>query len=48
MTLPLAMNVSTSVSPSDSKISRSLSIFTVRPPTFMARRKAMYRGICTN
>ena len=45
MTFPLAMNVSTLESPSDSNSSRSRSIFTLCPPTLIARRKAMNRVI---
>ena len=45
ITLPLAMNVSTDVNPSAAKSFLSSSIFTVRPPTLIARRKAMYLGI---
>jgi hypothetical protein len=45
MTLPLAMNVSTDANPSDSKTPRSTSIFTVRPPTLIARSSATYRSI---
>ncbi len=44
-TFPLAMKVSTFAKPSDSKIWRKRSILTVWPPTLMARRKAMYRGM---
>ncbi len=43
-TFPLAMWVETPVKPVSSKSCRSLSIFTTRPPTFTARRKAAYRG----
>src|ERR1700739_4198153 len=42
----LAMNVSTSSKPSNSKICRKTSIFTMRaPPRLIARRNATYRGI---
>src|SRR5262245_7286159 len=47
MTLPLAMNVSTLESPSPSNRARSWSILTTRPPTLMARRKAMWRGMAS-
>ena len=43
-TFPLAMWVETPVKPVSSKSCRSLSIFTTRPPTFTARRKAAYLG----
>src|SRR5690242_18848170 len=42
MTFPLAMNVSTSANSSSSNSVRSRSILTVRPPTLIARRNAMY------
>ncbi len=39
-TLPLAMKISTFVSPIVSNSARRRSIFTVCPPTLMARRNA--------
>jgi len=41
ITLPLAIKVSTFARPSASKCARSASTFTLRPPTLMARRKAI-------
>src|SRR5579863_4714380 len=46
-TLPLAIKVSTLENPRVEKRSRSASILTTRPPTLMARRKAMYRVMAT-
>src|SRR5215211_2801039 len=45
MTFPLAMNVSTFDSPSDSNNLRRRSILTLWPPTLIARRKAINRII---
>jgi hypothetical protein len=45
MTFPLAINVSTFESPSDSNNLRRRSIFTLWPPTLIARRIAMSRVV---